>query len=73
MGGALLMSAALAGCGIAYGLFVVDQQEYLTRRNFRLLSTPSDSSTTSSGQRLASLPSRSRLVSLSCAEVHPCA
>jgi hypothetical protein len=37
--GLLLMSAAMAGCGIAYGLFVVGQQQYLTGRNFRLLST----------------------------------
>lgn len=60
MAGVLVMSAALAGCGIAYGLFVVGQQQYLTGRNFRLLNTISrqfDNTVRSEARILESLAS----------------
>lgn len=60
MAGVLLMSAALVGCGIAYGLFVVGQQQYLTGRNFRLLNTISkqfDNTVVSEANILKSLAS----------------
>ena len=37
--GAFLAIAAVAACAVAYGTFVVEQRQYFTGRNFRLLST----------------------------------
>ncbi len=56
--GALLVSAAIAACAVAYGLFVVEQRQYFTGRNFRLLSTLAtqfDGTLTSEARVIASL------------------
>jgi hypothetical protein len=37
--GLLLVVVAAAACAVAYGVFVVEQRQYFTDRNFRLLST----------------------------------
>ena len=37
--GLLLVVVAAAACAVAYGVFVVEQRQYFTGRNFRLLST----------------------------------
>ena len=37
--GVLLVSPAVVACAVAYGVFVVEQRQYFTGRNFRLLST----------------------------------
>ena len=37
--GVLLVAPAVVACAVAYGVFVVEQRQYFTGRNFRLLST----------------------------------